>query len=361
MLVGLEPDGTLRARPMGLQNERLADCDLWFVTADDTAQDRRGRAPPAGQRLLPAHARPRLRLHLSARARVERNPREVRRLWQPSWKLWFGDEQPEDGGIVLLKLDIERAEYWEPEGGRLRVLYAMARPTSTTTTAVEGRAEPAEGHRRRLITSCGVAMRCLPRPLPSPTRRSRASRRPNASTSSTAAAKPFRACSRPSPPRARPIYLEVYAFSPNGWGRQFLDALVDAAARGVKRARHHRRLGLAARRAQRQGAPQRRRLRLPHLQPRAVDLRAAAAAHHRKILLVDDEVAFLGGINIGDEYADDDKRARLGRPGAADPRAGGGAPRPAAARGADRRPGPRRRAHLPVERDAAGASCASAT
>ena len=30
------------------------------------------------------------------------------------------------------------------------------------------------------------------------------------------------------------IYLEVYAFSPNGWGRQFLDALVDAAARGVK-------------------------------------------------------------------------------------------------------------------------------
>ena len=29
---------------------------------------------------------------------------------------------------------------------------------------------------------------------------------------------------------------------------------------------------------------------------------------HRKILLVDDEVTFLGGINIGDEYADDDKR-----------------------------------------------------
>src|SRR3954471_22453014 len=36
MLVGVEADGTLRARPMGLQQQRLPDCDLWFVTADDT-------------------------------------------------------------------------------------------------------------------------------------------------------------------------------------------------------------------------------------------------------------------------------------------------------------------------------------
>src|SRR4051812_32638894 len=36
MLVTLEDDGTMRARPMGLQQERLADCDLWFVTADET-------------------------------------------------------------------------------------------------------------------------------------------------------------------------------------------------------------------------------------------------------------------------------------------------------------------------------------
>ena len=44
---------------------------------------------------------------------------------------------------------------------------------------------------------------------------------------------------------------------------------------------------------------------------------------HRKILLVDDAVAFLGGINIGDEYADDEQAARLGRPGAAHRGAGG--------------------------------------
>ena len=125
MLVGVEPDGTLRARPMGLQKQKLADCDLWFVTADDTHKteeiDRHHQVNVCCLR-----TRDRAYLSISARARVDRNAGEVRRLWQPTWKLWFGDEKPEDGGIVLIKLDVERAEYWEPEGGRLRVLYAPA-------------------------------------------------------------------------------------------------------------------------------------------------------------------------------------------------------------------------------------------
>ncbi len=123
MLVGIEPDGTLRARPMGMQHEPLADCDLWFVSADDTHKtdeiDRHHHVNVCCVRI-----RDRAYVSLSARARVDRNPSEARRLWKPTWKLWFGDEQPEDGGIVLLKLDIERAEYWEPEGGRVRVVYA---------------------------------------------------------------------------------------------------------------------------------------------------------------------------------------------------------------------------------------------
>ncbi|HEX9100693.1 MAG TPA: pyridoxamine 5'-phosphate oxidase family protein, partial [Polyangia bacterium] len=118
-----EPDGSLRARPMDLMRDALPDCDLWFVTADDTHKtDEIDRHHVVDVCCL--RTRDRAYLSLSARARVERNPGEVRRLWQPTWKLWLGDERPEDGGIVLLKLDVERAEYWEPEGGRLRVIYA---------------------------------------------------------------------------------------------------------------------------------------------------------------------------------------------------------------------------------------------
>lgn len=123
MLVGTDADGSLRARPMELGHDKLPDCDLWFVTADDTHKtDEIERHREVNVCCL--RSRDRAYLSLSARARVDRNPGEARRMWKPSWKLWLGDAQPEDGGIVLLKLEVERAEYWEPDGGRPRVVYA---------------------------------------------------------------------------------------------------------------------------------------------------------------------------------------------------------------------------------------------
>lgn len=136
MLVTVDGKGLVRARPMGMQRDKLPDCDLWFVTADDTPKtdeiDQHHQVNVCCFR-----TRDRAYLSISAQARVDRHASEARRLWQPSWKIWFGDEKPEDGGIVLLKLDIERAEYWEPEGGRLRVLYAMAKGLLGDETAEE--------------------------------------------------------------------------------------------------------------------------------------------------------------------------------------------------------------------------------
>jgi general stress protein 26 len=70
-------------------------------------------------------ARDRAYISISARARIEHDPALTRRLWRDDWKIWFGAERPDDGAIAIVKLDIERAEYWEPEGGRLRVLFAV--------------------------------------------------------------------------------------------------------------------------------------------------------------------------------------------------------------------------------------------
>ncbi|HEY2748900.1 MAG TPA: phospholipase D-like domain-containing protein [Polyangia bacterium] len=104
------------------------------------------------------------------------------------------------------------------------------------------------------------------------------------------------------------IYLEVYAFSPNGWGRQFIDALVDAAARGVKV-----RVIIDGWGSLLGGRSVKARLNAAGCECRIYNrvlsiLVLRLRRDHRKILLVDDEVAFLGGINIADEYADDDKR-----------------------------------------------------
>ena len=104
------------------------------------------------------------------------------------------------------------------------------------------------------------------------------------------------------------IYLEVYAFSPNGWGRQFLDALVDAAARGVRV-----RVILDGWGSLLGGRFVKARLNAAGCECKIYNRFLSLflfrlRRDHRKILLVDDEVAFLGGINIGNEYADDEMR-----------------------------------------------------
>jgi cardiolipin synthase len=111
----------------------------------------------------------------------------------------------------------------------------------------------------------------------------------------------------------RRVHLEVYAFEREGVGSRFVEALTAAAARGVEvkvivdgwgtiggsraLADTLRAVGIKVR---------------IHNPLTSVFL-GRFWRNHRKILLVDDTVAFLGGINIGDHYA-----AEEGRPGWAD-------------------------------------------
>jgi cardiolipin synthase len=98
------------------------------------------------------------------------------------------------------------------------------------------------------------------------------------------------------------IHLEVYTFSRDGVGEEFLSGLSEAALRGVRvtaildgwgsapDGRYVQALLLAA------GCDCR------IYNPLASLLAGRFRRNHRKILLVDGEVAFLGGVNISDEY-----------------------------------------------------------
>ncbi|MBI5547455.1 MAG: hypothetical protein HY901_26535, partial [Deltaproteobacteria bacterium] len=97
------------------------------------------------------------------------------------------------------------------------------------------------------------------------------------------------------------VHLEVYGFAASGVGARFVLALGQAARRGVKvqvtidgwgSARGGRAVAVALREA---GCAVRIYNRL------LATLVGRVGRNHRKVLLVDDEVAFLGGINIGDE------------------------------------------------------------
>ncbi|MGE0791511.1 MAG: phosphatidylserine/phosphatidylglycerophosphate/cardiolipin synthase family protein [Sandaracinaceae bacterium] len=97
------------------------------------------------------------------------------------------------------------------------------------------------------------------------------------------------------------IHLEVYAFARDGIGARFVDALIRASGRGVSVIVRLDGVGSA-----RDGRSVVATLRASganatiHNPLRSL-LVGRWGRNHRKLLLVDDEVAFLGGINIGDE------------------------------------------------------------
>ena len=99
----------------------------------------------------------------------------------------------------------------------------------------------------------------------------------------------------------RSIHLEVYAFAHSGVGALFIDALANAARRGVKVRVVLDGFG-SGRGGNTVAAILRRAGCAVHVHnPILALFSGQIGRNHRKILLVDDEVAFLGGINIGDE------------------------------------------------------------
>lgn len=97
------------------------------------------------------------------------------------------------------------------------------------------------------------------------------------------------------------IHLEVYAFALDATGERFADALADAARRGVRVRVVVDGVGSAL-----DGRLLEMRLGSAGIQVRIYNplswlLLGRFRRNHRKILLCDDEVAFLGGINLGDE------------------------------------------------------------
>ncbi len=109
------------------------------------------------------------------------------------------------------------------------------------------------------------------------------------------------------------VHLEVYAFEREGVGSRFVSALTAAAHRGVEvkvivdgwgSIGESRALASTLREAG---------IKVRIHNPLTSVFLGRIWRNHRKLLLVDDAVAFLGGINIGDRYA-----AQEGRPGWAD-------------------------------------------
>jgi general stress protein 26 len=120
------PDGTLTSRPMALQEVEF-DGDLWFF-AERTS--RKMSHLVAHPQVNVAAGSGGSWVSLTGQASVVDDVGRKRELWNSAVEAWF-PQGPDDGSVVLLRVEGTSAEYWDSPGGRLATLISFAKAKVT--------------------------------------------------------------------------------------------------------------------------------------------------------------------------------------------------------------------------------------
>ncbi len=128
MMTTIEPDGSLRARPMATQESEFDDT-LWFFTGehdpkvDEVQRDHRVNISYSSKD-------GNIWVSVSGIAEVVRDRQKIDELWKPYLKAWFpkGKDDPE---LALLKVDVEQAEYWDSSSST--IVHAVGLVKALTT------------------------------------------------------------------------------------------------------------------------------------------------------------------------------------------------------------------------------------
>ncbi|MGV3615421.1 MAG: pyridoxamine 5'-phosphate oxidase family protein [Fimbriimonas sp.] len=128
MLTTVDDDGTLRSRPMGTQDVDF-DGDLWFFTQEHSPKvDEVEREHQVN--VAYADTDKNRYVSVSGRAVVVTDRAKIEQLWDPILKAWFpkGLDDPE---LALLKVSVEKAEYWDGPSSKVVQLVGFVKATLT--------------------------------------------------------------------------------------------------------------------------------------------------------------------------------------------------------------------------------------
>lgn len=116
MLTTVRTDGTLHSCPMAAQEVDI-DGTLWFLTDTNTQKVEAIRTDErvnvaysdlAGQRYI----------SITGRCQLVRDHVKSKAMWNPLYKTWF-PKGLEDPNLILLKVQVQDAEYWDAQEGRM--------------------------------------------------------------------------------------------------------------------------------------------------------------------------------------------------------------------------------------------------
>lgn len=125
MLTTAAADGMLRSRPMATQQIDLIDGVLWFFSSSDT--QKADEILHHKQVNLSYMSVDKQRyVSVSGEAHIVRDKAKTRQLWKPAAKIWF-PEGVDDPNLVLLRVDVTSAEYWDYSSSKMVQFYGIAK------------------------------------------------------------------------------------------------------------------------------------------------------------------------------------------------------------------------------------------
>jgi general stress protein 26 len=143
MMVTID-EGILRSRPMSTQKTEF-DGDLWFFTS---LKDHKVEEIEKDNRVNLSYSKPDDTTYVSVSGRIEfvRDQAKIDELWNPIYRAWF-EEGKDDPDILLLRVIVERAEYWDYSSGKLMQLAGFVK---SLITGKEADAEGEDGNNRTI-------------------------------------------------------------------------------------------------------------------------------------------------------------------------------------------------------------------
>jgi general stress protein 26 len=128
MLATEDEDGSIRSRPMATQKD-YNDQDLYFFTKKNSGKCVEIQNE-SDVNLAYAHPAKQHYVSVSGRAELIEDKAKMEKLWNPAYKAWFPDGL-EDPEIALIKVSIQKAEYWDSHSSPVVHLIGVAKAMLT--------------------------------------------------------------------------------------------------------------------------------------------------------------------------------------------------------------------------------------
>jgi general stress protein 26 len=130
MVTTHDTDGQLAARPLTTQQAETSGVLWFFIPMEGEIADDLARDPRVA--LAYVDLADNLFVSLRGSGQVLKDRAKARSLWNALAGAWF-PRGPDDPRLALLRIDVERGEYWDAGASRLVQFFSIARAALTHT------------------------------------------------------------------------------------------------------------------------------------------------------------------------------------------------------------------------------------